>query len=100
MNQSEKGNLKWYLLLFLAVILFLTAMATNQMILNLVVILLAIYIYKYGNPVLFKEYDEKRKKKIEESMVVREAAKRHSIQEIYLEKNNGGIIHVRRTYAI
>ena len=45
------------------------------MILNLVVILLAIYIYKYGNPVLFKEYDEKRKKKIEESMVVREAAK-------------------------
>lgn len=75
MKQSEKGKLKWYLLLFIAVVLFLTAMATRQVWVNVIVIALAVYIYKYGNPILFKEYDEKRKKKIEESLVVREAAK-------------------------
>ncbi|MDU5337230.1 hypothetical protein [Enterococcus sp.] len=75
MKQSEKGKVKWYLLLFIAVILFLTAMATQQLFLNVIVIGLAVYIYKYGNPILFKEYDEKRKMKLKESMVVREAAK-------------------------
>ncbi|MBV7389139.1 hypothetical protein KUA55_00490 [Enterococcus sp. ALS3] len=67
--------MKWYGLLFLAVVLFLTAMATKQVLLNLIVIGLAVYIYKYGSPILFKEYDEKRKKKLEESEAVREAAK-------------------------
>lgn len=75
MKQSEKGKVKWYLLLFIAVILFLTAMATQQLFLNVIVIGLAVYIYKYGNPILFEEYDEKRKMKLKESMVVREAAK-------------------------
>lgn len=75
MKQSEKGKVKWYLLLFIAVILFLTAMATQQLFLNVIVIGLAVYIYKYGNPILFKEYDEKRNMKHKESMVVREAAK-------------------------
>lgn len=75
MKQSEKGKVKWYLLLFIAVILFLTAMATQQLFLNVIVIGLAVYIYKYGNPILFKEYDEKRNMKLKESMVVREAAK-------------------------
>ena len=75
MKQSEKGKVKWYLLLFIAVILFLTAMATQQLFLNVIVIGLAVYIYKYGNPILFKEYDEKRNMKLKDSMVVREAAK-------------------------
>ncbi|MGM0237784.1 MULTISPECIES: hypothetical protein [Enterococcus] len=75
MKQIEREKMKWYGLLFLAVVLFLTAMATKQVLLNLIVIGLAVYIYKYGSPILFKEYDEKRKKKLEESEAVREAAK-------------------------
>ncbi|MBK4844648.1 hypothetical protein CUZ98_0547 [Enterococcus faecium] len=39
-------------------------------------------IYKYGNHVLFREYDEKRKRKIEESIKIKEAAK-----EILREKS-------------
>lgn len=75
MKQSEKEKVKWYLLLFLAVSLFLTAMATQQIGLNFVVIALALYIYKFGTPVLFGEYEAKRKQKIADSLVVREAAK-------------------------
>ncbi len=42
----------------------------------------ALVIYKYGNHVLFREYDEKRKRKIEESIKIKEAAK-----EILREKS-------------
>lgn len=41
---------------------------------NLIAIGLAIIVYKYGNPVLFKEYDERRRKKYEDAMRVRQAA--------------------------
>lgn len=75
MKQSDKGKVKWYLLLFLAVSLFLTAMATQQIALNFVVIGLALVIYKFGSPVLFGEYEEKRKQKLADSLAVREAAK-------------------------
>lgn len=74
-KSKETAKLKWYLMLLLAILLFFTAMATGQLILNAVVIVLAIIIYKYGNPILFKEYDEKRKQKMEQSLAVREAAK-------------------------
>lgn len=75
MKQDEKEKLKWYLLLFLAVSLFLIALAINQMILNFIVTGMAIYIYKYGRPILFKEYEERRMQKIEDATAIRNAAK-------------------------
>ncbi|GAX47088.1 hypothetical protein RsY01_669 [Lactococcus reticulitermitis] len=74
MKQDEKMKLKWYLLLFVAISLFFAALVMQQMILNLIVIGLALYIYKYGQPILFKAYDERRKQKIEEVTTVRQAA--------------------------
>ncbi|OJG23578.1 hypothetical protein RU98_GL001833 [Enterococcus caccae] len=38
--------------------------------------LLSFVIYKYGNPVLFKEYDDRKKQKYKEYQVVQEAAKK------------------------
>lgn len=72
-RSNQVNKVKWMLLLFLAIGLFITALFTGQLILNGIVIILAIYIYKYGNPILFKEYDEKRRKQLAESRVVQEA---------------------------
>lgn len=72
-RSNQVNKVKWMLLLFLAIGLFITALFTGRLILNGIVIILAIYIYKYGNPILFKEYDEKRGKQLAESRVVQEA---------------------------
>ncbi|OJG28973.1 hypothetical protein RT42_GL001704 [Enterococcus cecorum DSM 20682 = ATCC 43198] len=37
--------------------------------------MLAFYIYKNGDAVMFKEYNERQRKKIEEGRVIREATK-------------------------
>jgi hypothetical protein len=47
---------------------------TQKLIFNAIAISLAICVYKYGNPILFKEYDERRKKRYEEALQVRDAA--------------------------
>ena len=47
---------------------------TQKLIFNAIAIGLAICVYKYGNPILFKEYDERRKKRYEEALQVRDAA--------------------------
>ena len=71
MGKSEK--IKWQLLLFLAIGCYLLALVTQQYLFNVVAIGLAVCVYKYGSPVLFKEYDERKKKKEEEAAKVREA---------------------------
>lgn len=70
MGKSEK--IKWQLLLFLAIGCYLLALVTQQYLFNVVAIGLAVCVYKYGSPVLFKEYDERKKKKEEEAAKVRE----------------------------
>lgn len=84
---NRGSKLKWLLLLFLAIALFILALFTGQTSLNLIVIGLAICIYKYGNPILFKEYDEKRKKQLEESRLVQEAV-HETLQSKKLFKKN------------
>ncbi|EOH95953.1 hypothetical protein UAY_03379 [Enterococcus moraviensis ATCC BAA-383] len=66
---------KWMLLLFMDVLLFILALSINITPLYFLVIILSFYIYKNGNAVLFKEYDERKKQKYEEYKVVQDAAK-------------------------
>ncbi|MGO2891551.1 MAG: hypothetical protein ACTIC2_06190 [Enterococcus devriesei] len=73
-NKENKEKTKWLLVLFLAIISFLLAFMTQQLIFNFIAIILAICVYKYGNPILFKEYDDRRKRKYKEAMEVRNAA--------------------------
>ncbi|WP_300119419.1 hypothetical protein [uncultured Enterococcus sp.] len=74
-KKFEVEKLKWIFLLFISLLIFLVALYTRIYILNLVVILLALYIYKNGDAVMFKEYNERQRKKIEEGRVIREATK-------------------------
>ncbi|HCM87675.1 MULTISPECIES: hypothetical protein [Enterococcus] len=73
-KSSNREKTKWLFLLFIAILCFVLAFSTQQLIFNFIAITLAVYIYKYGNPILFKEYDERRKNKYEEAMQVRKAA--------------------------
>ncbi|MDT2595424.1 hypothetical protein P7D52_02370 [Enterococcus dongliensis] len=75
MKTKDKGKAKWIIILFIALACFITALVTSQVIFNLIAIFLAILVYKFGNPILFKEYDEKRKIKYEDAIKVREAAR-------------------------
>lgn len=85
-KNRERKKLKWLGLLFLAIAAFISALATGQIIFNVVAIALAVYIYKFGNPILFKEYDEKRRCKYEEAQVVREAAQKAVMQKKIFKK--------------
>ena len=73
-RSENKEKTKWLFVLFLVIISFILAFMTQQIIFNFIAIGLAICVYKYGNPVIFKEYDERRRKKYEEAMQVRQAA--------------------------
>lgn len=73
-EKREQRKTKWFAVLFLAILSFILAFLTQQILFNLIAIGLAIIVYKYGNPVLFKEYDERRRKKYEDAMRVRQAA--------------------------
>ncbi|WP_430602715.1 hypothetical protein IGJ02_003230 [Enterococcus sp. DIV0724b] len=70
---NQKG--KWMTLLFLDSFLFILALSINIVPLYLLVMLLSLFIYKNGNAVLFKEYDDRKKQKYEEYKVVQNAAK-------------------------
>lgn len=59
---SEKG--RWTALLFCDLLLFLLALSVNNYLLYLIVMLLSLWIYKEGNPIIFKEYEERKKQKL------------------------------------
>jgi hypothetical protein len=67
---------KWLLLFFIDNLLFLTALTTNSLPMYFTVIALSFYIYKNGHAVLFKEYDERKKRKLAECQLVQAAAKK------------------------
>ncbi|WP_167630440.1 hypothetical protein [Listeria valentina] len=75
MTKKNKEKTKWLFILFLAIVSFILAFMTQQLLFNFIAIGLAICVYKFGNPILFKEYDARRKKKYEEAMQVRNAAR-------------------------
>lgn len=88
-QENQASKVKYMLLLFLALGLFIVAIYTGQLILNVIVMGLGAYIYKNGSPILFKEYNEKRKKQLKESQMVQEAV-RETIQSKKLFKKNKG----------
>ncbi|MGX7196029.1 hypothetical protein [Enterococcus olivae] len=88
-QENQASKVKYMLLLFLALGLFILALYTGQLMLNVVVMGLGIYIYKNGNPILFKEYNEKRKKQLEESKMVQEAVKETIQSKKLFTKNKG-----------
>lgn len=52
----------WTGLLLLAILLFLIALRTDMLYLNLIVMVLALLIYSKGNPILFEKYYKRRER--------------------------------------
>jgi hypothetical protein len=67
---------KWLLLFFIDNLLFFTALAIDSLPMYFFVIALSFYIYKNGRTILFKEYDERKKRKLAEYQLVQEAVKK------------------------
>lgn len=72
MKENEK--IKWHLVLLLAIGLFIMNLSLQNFIINLLIIILAVIIYRYGNPILFKEYNARQKQKMNDSGEIRKAA--------------------------
>ncbi|MGM0216826.1 hypothetical protein [Enterococcus sp. AZ109] len=69
------SRLEWFGLLYAIILLFLLNLSLQVSFLNIVIIGIAVIIYKYGSPIMFKEYEEKRKKKLNDSQVIKDAAR-------------------------
>lgn len=67
---ESKGNAKWYLMLFAALVFFLIGLNTGQYLYNVITIILAFIVYKYGYKTMFAEFDEKQKHKKEQADVI------------------------------
>lgn len=89
MNKQRTEKTKWLLLLFVTILLFIVGLYTKIVAINVIVIGMSIYIYKYGNPVLFKEYDEKKKINKKQAMAVQKAAQEAiRTKKIFKTKNS------------
>ena len=71
-----QDKIRWSIVLLADVVLFIFALLSGKIALNVGVIALSIIIYKYGNPVLFKEIDNKKRKQLAESKAIREAVEK------------------------
>lgn len=69
----SQQKIKWSLLLMLDIGLFLGGLCSASLVLNLIVIGLSVVIYKYGNPILFETWYQKREKRVQESQKIRTA---------------------------
>lgn len=65
MNQLKKSRAFWLFILMLACGFFLVGFASQNFIANLIAIILAFFVSRYGYDLLFKEYDEKNREKRE-----------------------------------
>ncbi|MBO1306272.1 hypothetical protein JZO70_08880 [Enterococcus sp. 669A] len=72
---EKVSRLGWCGILYITILLFVLNLSLQVSFLNIVIIGIAIIIYKYGSPVMFKEYEEKRKKKLNDSQVIKDAAR-------------------------
>ncbi|MEY8537613.1 hypothetical protein AALM99_03995 [Lactococcus muris] len=57
-----KKKMKWNIVLFLAIALFGFGLFSGQVFFNIPVIVLAFIIHRFGNPILFKEYYDRKRK--------------------------------------
>lgn len=88
-KQGVKEKAKWTVLLFIATFLFVISLMTGIYYLSLISIFITIYIYKNGgDKILFKEYNEKQEKKLQESKLVQDAMK-EIVSEKMFRKNKG-----------
>lgn len=71
MRDSEK--IKWYLVLLFSIGLFIANLTLQNLMVNLLIIGLAIILYRYGNPILFEGYDQRNKQKMNDSTEIRKA---------------------------
>lgn len=71
-----QDKIRWSIVLLADIVLFIFALLSGKIALNVGVIALSIIIYKYGNPVLFKEIDNKKRKQLAESKAIREAVEK------------------------
>lgn len=74
---------KWMLLLFMDVLLFILALSINITPLYFLVMILSFYIYKNGNAVLFKEYDERKNKNMKNIKLYRMQQNKQFAKVIY-----------------
>lgn len=65
----------WLSLLFADILLFLLGITTNSFLCYGGVLLLSFYIYKNGDAILFKEYNERRQQKRQAYQVAQTAVK-------------------------
>lgn len=77
----------WLLLLFIAILLFILSIATGYTLFSIISLVLGVFIYKNGDSILFKEYNEKSKRKREQIMIVREASKTIIKDNTLIKKN-------------
>lgn len=55
-------KMKWNIILFLAIGLFGLGLFSGQVLFNILAIVLAFIIHRFGNPILFKDYYERKRK--------------------------------------
>lgn len=72
MRDSEK--MKWYFVLLLAIGLFIANLSLQNLLVNIVIIILSVLLYRFGSPILFKEYNQRQKQKMNDSDEIRKAA--------------------------
>ncbi|HBD0804018.1 TPA: hypothetical protein KG988_003205 [Enterococcus faecalis] len=80
-----KEKIKWTSLLFIAILLFLGAIVTGNVVLNILSISIAILVYMKGDPILFGEYNQRLKIKREEQELMKQTT-RKIIKEGRLKK--------------
>lgn len=65
-------KLIWSVVLIIDLLVFLLALISGMLLLNVLVIGVSLLIYKFGSPILFEAFDTRRHKKIMESQVIRQ----------------------------
>lgn len=64
----------WVCILFLACVLFILGLLTNNIVFNIVSIILSIVIFSKGDSILFEEYNNNKKK---EKIELKKLSKNH-----------------------
>lgn len=70
-----KSKFFWYIVLFLAISLFGFSLMYQQPLINFIVIILALCIFKYGDDIIFAEFNKKRTEKKRKGMQLTEATR-------------------------
>lgn len=80
----NKNNIKWYIILFIALIFFLIGLNTGQYLYNIITIILAFIVYKFGYKSMFADFDQKQNEKRKQADIIYSALKKGN------KKHTGG----------